>query len=301
MLESGAFIVFAVAMASTVLLLGIGCAVGNYFGRQCAPRAVTSSQAVAQTGRVSRADANEMAETSRKLKDEAAALSQILADHRQAVPRELACAIERLAFTSYRIAKQVQTFNDPEVAARPPNPSLAQATEPALTASKKPETVCLPPADSTVSPTATGTLTPDEMRSFRIAAGAAPVADDDSTKRRYPYDCFQTVVPKVNGVIIPMRASKVRCHEISAHGLWFFWPDVPDFDRAMISLGSERDPIFVRAEIVQSKAVFMHKEVQVLVECRFTGRYQSPAFNGKAIDPSGSACVASSAVLAAQS
>ena len=62
-----------------------------------------------------------------------------------------------------------------------------------------------------------------------------------------------------------MRACKVRCHEISAHGLWFFWPDVPDFERAMISLGSERDPIFVRAEIVQSKAVFMHKEVQVLV------------------------------------
>jgi hypothetical protein len=260
------------AVVSTVFLLGIGCAAGYYFGRQCLPRVIAGAQQVGPDNCSPVITPAELIETSRKLKDEAAALSQILADHRQTVPRELACAIERLALTSVRMAKQAQSVDEPKPTERAGLPANVAEFP---TTSARPKASHLPPADSVVSPIASGTLTPEEMRTFRTAAGAAPAADDDSTKRRYPYDCSQTVIPKVDGIISPARAARVRCHAISAHGLWFFWPDVPDFERAMISLGSEREPIFVRAEIVQSKAVYMHKEVQVLVECRFTGRYQS--------------------------
>jgi hypothetical protein len=207
---------------------------------------------------------------SRKLRSEAAALSEILADHRQTVPRALACAIERLVVTSSRLAKHVQAVNDLQPAFNQP----AQVAQPWIPLTPV-QQVCLPPADSRISSTGTGTLTPEEMRSFGAADGGAAAEDDDFSKQRYSYDCLQTVVPKFDGIASAARAARVRCHEISAQGVSFFWPGVPDFERAIISLGLERDPIFMRAEVAQSKAVFMHNELQVLVETRFTGRYES--------------------------
>jgi hypothetical protein len=58
------------------------------------------------------------------------------------------------------------------------------------------------------------------------------------------------------------------------HGISFFWPDDPDFDRVVISLGSDANPIWMTAEVMQSKAVFMDDEIRTLVGCRFTGRYE---------------------------
>jgi len=274
MLESGTdFAIFGLAMVSTVLLLAIGTAAGYYFGRQSIIRVVSSEQPASLPPRLAAGNCFELDKAGGAMGQDAAAVSKLMAAHRDSVPRELTCAVERLVFTSSQLAKRLRSLNDSESAAQIPQALSAEPPPPTMPP-KQIQHIYLPPADSTVSLTATGTLTPEEMRRLAAAAGSVSDTDEDSSKRRYPYDCLQTVVPKIDGVASPARAARVRCHEISPHGMSFFWPDAPDFDRAMISLGTERNPIFMRADIVQSKAVFMHGEVQVLVDCRFSGRYE---------------------------
>ena len=100
---------------------------------------------------------------------------------------------------------------------------------------------------------------------------------EDSPKRRYAYEAFQTVVPleTADALAAPELAQSVRCHDLSVQGISFFWPDEPDFEHLVISLGTAENPLWMRAEVVQSKAVYMHQDVQTLVGCRFTERYKS--------------------------
>ncbi|MCI0627616.1 MAG: hypothetical protein L0387_39200, partial [Acidobacteria bacterium] len=92
--------------------------------------------------------------------------------------------------------------------------------------------------------------------------------------RRYPYDCQQHLSPWREGEGIPTldQLEKVRCHEISVSGISFFWPDEPDFEEVVVSIGTGDKLIFMQAELSQHKAVCMHREVQFLVSCKYLRR-----------------------------
>jgi len=97
----------------------------------------------------------------------------------------------------------------------------------------------------------------------------------DADRRRYGYDCLQRVVPwdDPQGPLPSVEASVVvRCHDISMQGVSFFWPEEPDFEHLLISLGHDDELVFMAAKVVHCKPVYMHGEWTVMVSCRFTKR-----------------------------
>lgn len=92
--------------------------------------------------------------------------------------------------------------------------------------------------------------------------------------RRYPYECEQQVATWEQGDPPPTihDFQAVRCHDISVDGISFFWPQQPDFETVIISIGSGDKLIFMHAQISDDKAVFMHHEVAFLVRCRYVRR-----------------------------
>jgi hypothetical protein len=118
-----------------------------------------------------------------------------------------------------------------------------------------------------LSATELGRFTQTEQRQIE--------SDGQADRRRYSYGCLQQMLewedpagpwPSVFDTVA------VRCHDISLHGVSFYWPDDPDFKYLLSSLGSEDDLIFMACEIVRSKPVYMHGEWQYVVSCRFLKR-----------------------------
>ena len=118
-------------------------------------------------------------------------------------------------------------------------------------------------------------LSAKELGHFTETEPRRVEADGESDRRRYTYDCLQRVLAweDPNGAL-PSTADTVvvRCHDISSQGISFFWPDDPHFKHLLISLGNDEDMMFMAAEIVHSKPVYMHGEWQYVVSCRFTKR-----------------------------
>ena len=117
-------------------------------------------------------------------------------------------------------------------------------------------------------------LSAEEVHQFTALTGEP--TETSSAKRRYPYDCYQQVLPlHVNSCAVDLRQARtVRCHDISVHGISFFWPEEPEFNRLVISLGTDENPVHMLADVMQSKTVYVHDEIRTLVGCRFTGRHQ---------------------------
>ena len=92
--------------------------------------------------------------------------------------------------------------------------------------------------------------------------------------RRYPYECEQQVATWEPGDPPPTihDFQTVRCHDISVDGISFFWPQQPDFETVIISIGAGDKLIFMHAQLSDDKAVFMHREVAFLVRCRYVRR-----------------------------
>ena len=92
--------------------------------------------------------------------------------------------------------------------------------------------------------------------------------------RRYPYQCAQRVAIWHEGDPPPTihDFQTVRCHDIAVDGISFFWPQEPDFESVIISIGSGDKLIFMHAQISDDKAVCMDHEVAFLVRCRYVRR-----------------------------
>jgi hypothetical protein len=92
--------------------------------------------------------------------------------------------------------------------------------------------------------------------------------------RRYPYQCEQRLATWQQGDPPPTihDFQTVRCHDIAVDGLSFFWPQEPDFESVIISIGSGDKLIFMHAQISDDKAVCMDHEVAYLVRCRYVRR-----------------------------
>jgi hypothetical protein len=118
-------------------------------------------------------------------------------------------------------------------------------------------------------------LSTKELGQFTETAQHHVQSDSEADRRRYPYDCLQRLLewedpdgplPSIADTVV------VRCHDISSQGVSFFWPDDPCFKHLLISLGNDDDMVFMAAEIVHSKPVYMHGEWQYVVSCRFMKR-----------------------------
>ena len=104
----------------------------------------------------------------------------------------------------------------------------------------------------------------------RVKEGAVDTSGDASS-RRYPYDCFQMVLPWHDGEPMPDPATAVavRCHDISVHGVSFYWHEAPDFKNVLISLGRGEGLMFMKVEVRHTKTVYMHGEFKYVIGCRF--------------------------------
>jgi hypothetical protein len=121
-------------------------------------------------------------------------------------------------------------------------------------------------------------LSGEEIQSIAAVSGGACATSQYAAKRRYPYDCVQTIFVWRNDESGGIASGQtVRCNDIAPEGMSFFWLDAPVFERFIISLGSATRRVYIAAEITHSKAVYMHGELCYLVSCRFLGRV--PQFN----------------------
>jgi hypothetical protein len=168
--------------------------------------------------------------------------------------------------------------------------SLSHRLKETHSGGRKPSSKLVEPTGSQRSapPAQLSDLSAKELGRFTMTEPRRAAVDGDVDRRRYAYDCLQRMLewdnpngplPSVNDTVV------VRCHDISMQGVSFFWPDDPNFKHLLISLGSGDDLVFMAAEIVHSKPVYMHGEWQHVVSCRFTKRMRAFTDQWKASAP----------------
>jgi hypothetical protein len=251
----------ALALATvltTVALLGTGFAVGCHFGKSKLASLVVSPQPSIEPS----AELSLCLEMAAAMESRRNAACQAAARFRESAPLELLMAIDQLVIITGQLSEQ-----------------LAQAVRGTGGKCAPQATRCTVQPESTLESHAaelrSNMLSPLEMQELTELAGER--TESSSSKRRFSYECYQQVFPLHGASFSPNLAAArtVRCHDISVHGISFFWPDEPDFGRVVIALGSDDNPISMLAEVMQSKTVYMHDEIRTLVGCRFIGRYQS--------------------------
>ncbi len=215
--------------------------------------------------------------------DRSLALGEAATRHGEAVPRELTLAIERLIEHTRLLADRLHSLSEragcdraSELRDPRPSPLHDPASPPAASTNPKQESgVMRWPTPGTPQGTS-GLLTAEEMQSLGKYDEGQP-GDEDVARRRYPYQCQQYVRVCDDGGVAIQDALPVAvwCHDISVGGISFFWPDEPQFERLIISVGSPDCPILMQAEVMQSKVVYMRGEIRHLLGCRFTSRIES--------------------------
>jgi hypothetical protein len=277
------FLAIGAVIVATAGLLLLGLAVGFRLGSQAAPF-VISAWDEQQVG------ADELREqivachrTGDVVLQRSLALSNAAARHCADVPPDLAVTIEQLAANTRLLADQLNRLR--EQAGR--ELSLESSKGEGLSTNivdRTPAAMSLPQASSfqqqetSRASAPSGVLTAEEMQWLGGGAGAHPEEFADGTKRRYPYRCQQFVrVIQSDGECAVSDPVPVWCHDISVTGISFFWPEEPQFERLIISVGWAERPILMQAEVMQSKVVFMHGEVRHLLGCRYTSRIDSPS------------------------
>lgn len=248
-------------MVATVILLGLGMAVGYHLGS----RRRTSEASLTFVTHASDPlpQHNVSFESADLMRAYAIAALEATSRYRATVPAELIEAIDKLVTIAQRVSEQLS--GNPLMKTAPP------------TASTKPDPKPISPLIGLGQrePEASHNASRLSAMEMEELASADGFAANDSDRRRYSYHSYQRVFPLEEPGALPSigLARTVRCHDISVHGISFFWHDDPDFDRLVISLGPDSNPIWMLAEIMQSKAVYMHDEIKTLVGCRFIGRY----------------------------
>jgi hypothetical protein len=98
---------------------------------------------------------------------------------------------------------------------------------------------------------------------------------DDLDRQHYSYDCIQSILPWTpddDFLPAPTDGVSVRCHDISGKGISFFWPTQPQFEHFIISLGSDREQIFMACQVMRFKPAELDGAAMYLVGCRFIRR-----------------------------
>jgi hypothetical protein len=278
--NSGVLAIVGAAVTMTVVLLGIGTAVGYRFGLRAGARLVL-------TPPPGNAELIKRLQIYRELvqilRERSGAVVESASAHLELLPPTFKRAIDGLVEATKLFGKQLEQG----ATVAPPGKSRSLAGHARIPSIQpRPRGIEFPHAQPAELPAAVEqqsmNLSGDEIHSLTSLAGNASDKQTDPATCRYPYDCRQTVYPwyeRESAWSISAGAT-VRCRDISLHGIAFFWPDEPDFEQLVISLGSNENPIFMAADVMHSKAVYMHGETCFQVGCRFTGRV--PQFNEQA-------------------
>jgi hypothetical protein len=258
-------------MTATIVLL----AIGYHFGCQVKSATKASSVAVARGGPSPQLMV--CLESAETLQASIRVALETAARHRTTAPADLLRAIDQLVVATQRLSSQLT--HALELPHQEQGTCLGHsAKEHPLPArvTEKTEERAPSGANGVTLQASNHVLSAEEMQ--QLTSSNCNFSVEHSPKRRYSYDAHQRVIPMDAAASVPCVeiAARVRCHDISVHGISFFWPGDPDFDRLVISLGADENPIWTMAEVMQSKAVFMHDEIRTLVGCRFIGRYNWP-------------------------
>lgn len=86
---------------------------------------------------------------------------------------------------------------------------------------------------------------------------------------------FQTVqlMAQYDRTGLPSRGcfQQVRCQDVSASGISFLWPRIPEFEYIVIALETSGPPIHVTARVTSVRPA-PNEPGQLLIGCQFTGR-----------------------------
>jgi len=272
------FAILAAGIVTAVVLLMFGAAAGYWAGARTVPQAVFAAPPIDAAWRNERSQLlsqlDRCIEGSELAAGQSVALAALGRSAVDALPAELMKAIDRLVDTTGGLAAQL---HDVQVSTRQSkvqdNPRQLPSASAVTEVSAKPART-LKIAD--VAATAATSLTTEQMSD--VMGGRKHLGDSTLglETKRYPYDCYQQLVPWNDTEPTPTLEQfvKVRCHDISVNGISFFWPHVPDFESVVISIGMGGKLIFMLAQICQHKAVFMHDEVAFLVGCRYLRRME---------------------------
>lgn len=276
MIESASYIFIVLGTALfTVTLLGLGVAVGCRFKAG----ALANSKTPCDCSRIKdwlSVELDSCLLAGEQIERHGTRLTDLVANHADYVPIEISRSVTELLKTARLLSTQLKHAAACVPGGKSPNtrtdtraetaePPDAQPFVPRLAAR---QAELEPPR---VAPAAT-TLSANEMRRFTTPEEVTTEMEDGSVRRRYPYDCFEMVAPYYDDEPEPSDTVVVRCHDISRHGVSFFWPEVPDFEDVLVSIGQGGDVTFMEARVRQSKSVYMHDELAFLVGCEFTKR-----------------------------
>lgn len=92
-------------------------------------------------------------------------------------------------------------------------------------------------------------------------------------RQRLPFNKVQRIAP-YDALRLPSAEAmfrEVRCHDISALGIAFYWPSRPDFEYLVLELGSPPEVTHITARVVRT-VIVVGTQSEHLVGCRFLGR-----------------------------
>lgn len=272
--------ILAVGMAMTVVLLMLGASVGYWAGTRTLALSLPGdhrwhneqSQILNQL-----AGCVKQSEQASEQSEALAALGRASADF---LPAELTKAIDCLVDTTAGLANQLRSLHSSTFAKRQDNPKQIQPTGYLAATEQQPLKI----AD--VAAASATCFTPEQMSDVMGGRKNLGESTFGLETKRYPYDCFQQMAPWHDAEPTPTldQFSKVRCHEISVSGISFFWPQAPDFESVIISIGTGDKLIFMQAQVCTHKAVFKHNEVSFLIDCRYLRRMEGLTTQWQAAD-----------------
>ena len=279
------FLAIGGVIVATAGLLLLGLAIGYRLGLQAAPEMYPTAwhENGLPVARELLPQILECEQTGNVLLGNGLLLHQAAARQGDTVPRELSAAIEQLNANTRLLADQLNHLReqaDPDRLPIAQTKQLASEIVPAPSATMSPQQASgfLNKEASNAVAVSGGLLTAEEVQSLGNSTDGEPVEFCDHAKRRFPYRCQQFVsVVEAGDTSRKGQPVAVWCHDISVTGISFFWPDQPQFERLIISVGQPDRPILMQAQVMQSKVVYMLGDVRYLLGCRFTGRLDSPA------------------------
>ena len=89
-----------------------------------------------------------------------------------------------------------------------------------------------------------------------------------SPRQRFPI--MQLMAPFYRKMPKAEQFVPVSCRDLSTSGVAFYWPNVPDFTKAIVALGEQSDLTYVAVRIVRQ--VPCETDGSVLLGCEFVDR-----------------------------
>jgi hypothetical protein len=252
---------------------GIGMAIGYQLGRRTSMKSTVLVTAPPPIHCVQ--DVEACRRSGALLVERIRVLAELTFTNRQMIPPGWHSAVEELVEAVRTVRRQIEQLAKRGVETSPTDNRLPRSFQ--ATDSGQPDTIRSDDRGESATRQSQGSapdLTSQEIQSLTTLAGD-PAEETAATERhRYRYDCFQTIYRWYDAEQAPSIAPgiTVRCHDVSTKGISFFLPESPDFQRLIVALGAQDRPVFMWADVMYSKVVYMYGQVGYLVGCKFIAR-----------------------------